>query len=84
MFEEAGGEQQEWRNKMEGRIEKHTLSSGQDIERRETNTSRPLKREGRLLGTAMHARVSKLPNLSDQAVTTRPHTIHLITLNTSS
>lgn len=40
---------------MEGRIEKHTLSSGQDIERRETNTSMLFKREGGSFGTAMHA-----------------------------
>lgn len=40
---------------MEGRIEKHTLSSGQDIERRETNTLTLLKREGRSFGTASHA-----------------------------
>lgn len=39
---------------MEGRIEKHTLSSGQDIERRETNTSR-LLREGGLFGTTGQA-----------------------------
>lgn len=36
---------------MEGRIEKHTLSSGQDIERRETYTATLFKREGGLFGT---------------------------------
>lgn len=40
---------------MEGKIEKHTLSSGQDIERRETNTSTLFNREGGAFGTAMHA-----------------------------
>lgn len=49
------GEQKERRNKMEGRVEKHTLSSGQDIERRETNTSTLFERKGGSFGTAMHA-----------------------------
>lgn len=39
---------------MEGRIEKHTLSSGQNIERRETYTSMLFKREGGLFGTTVH------------------------------
>lgn len=39
---------------MEGRIEKHTLSSGQNIERRETYTSTLFKREGGLFGTTVH------------------------------
>lgn len=51
----SGGEQKERRNEMEGRIEKQTLSSGQDSERRETNTSTLFKREGGPFGTAMHA-----------------------------
>lgn len=56
-----GGEQKERRKKMEERIEKHTLSSGQDIERRETNTSTLVKREGGSFGKR-HACVSKLPD----------------------
>lgn len=67
---------------MEERIEKHTLSSGQDIERRETNTSTLVKREGGIVWKR-HASVSKLP---DQRLTEQfqQHTVHLITLNTSS
>lgn len=39
---------------MQGRIEKHTLSSGQNIERRETYTSMLFRREGGLFGTTVH------------------------------
>lgn len=67
---------------MEERIEKHTLSSGQDIERRETNTSTLVKREGGIVWKR-HENVSKLPDLrlTEQF---QQHTVHLITLNTSS
>lgn len=45
---------------MEGRIEKHTLSSGQAIERRETNTIRFLKgRERRLKPPCMRFQTAK-------------------------
>lgn len=67
---------------MEERIEKHTLSSGQDIERRETNTSTLVKREGGIVWKR-HASVSKLPDLR-LTQQFQQHTVHLITLNTSS